>query len=463
MTTMRIKRILTIAGSDSGGGAGIQADLETFSILGCHGLTAITAVTAQNTTGVTDIQPITVGAIEAQMDSVLRDIGADGAKTGMLPDRDSVQCVARTLRAHGVPTVVVDPVLIATSGDALAVEGIEEALLQHLFPLASCITPNMDEAAAFAGILVKDVESMETAARAIHAHGARAVLVTGGHLDGEAIDVLFDGEELHRLRGPRLPGGPFHGAGCTFSAALTVYLVDGLPLAQAARQAKAYTARTLAAAGPLGAGAWPANRLACRQAYVAEVIETDVNRRAVIAALTQAVALLENQPLGWLVPEVRCNLAFALPDAGGPEHVAAFPGRLTAIDRYIVPVRPPRFGASRHIASVVLAAMERDTELRSAMNIRYSTPVLRGADSAGLVVAAFDRKHEPDMLKKREGSTLEWGTSYAMQHSEQRPDLVVDPGEHGKEPMVRVLGQTPQEVVEKVLRIARSVPTGGTR
>jgi hydroxymethylpyrimidine/phosphomethylpyrimidine kinase len=258
----RRPRALTIAGSDSGGGAGIQADLKTFAALGVYGASAITAITAQNTVGVRAIHEIPVDVIVAQIDAVLDDIGADAAKTGMLSSAPIIEAVADRLRAHGVHQLVVDPVMVAKSGDRLLREDAVKALRELLLPLAAVITPNAPEATVLSGVEVVDLATAREAARRIADLGPRMVIVKGGHLEGErSEDLVWDGGRFDVLTGPRVATRHTHGTGCTFSAAIAAYLARGLAPLDAAREARAYLQGAIENAEPLGAGHGPVNHL----------------------------------------------------------------------------------------------------------------------------------------------------------------------------------------------------------
>lgn len=256
----RRPRALTIAGSDSGGGAGIQADLKTFYAFGVYGTSAVTAVTAQNTLGVRAIHELPPEVVAAQIDAVLEDIGADATKTGMLSSAAIIEAVADRLRAHSVRGLVVDPVMVAKSGDALLRPEAVQALIGLILPLAAVITPNAPEAAVLSGLEVRDAETAREAARRIQALGPLMVIVKGGHLDGErSDDLVFDGRAFEILSGPRIATPHTHGTGCTFSAAITACLARGLEPLAAAREARAFLQGAIENAEPLGAGHGPVN------------------------------------------------------------------------------------------------------------------------------------------------------------------------------------------------------------
>jgi len=242
---VRLPKALTIAGSDSGGGAGIQADLKTFSAFRVFGMSVVTAITAQNSVGVQGVHNVPPEFVSMQLDSVLSDFGTDAAKCGMLSTAAIIRVVAAKLREYRVEKLVVDPVMIAKSGDALLERDAREALIAEVLPLALVVTPNLHEASALGGIPIGSREDMEEAARKIGKLGPRHVLVKGGHLKGEAVDILFDGREFTAFSVPRIESANTHGTGCTFSAAIAAGLAQGRPLTEAVREAKAYVTRAI--------------------------------------------------------------------------------------------------------------------------------------------------------------------------------------------------------------------------
>jgi hydroxymethylpyrimidine/phosphomethylpyrimidine kinase len=250
---------LTIAGSDSSGGAGIQADLKTFTVLGVYGASAITGITAQNTLGVQRIHNLPPGLVAAQIDSIMTDIGCHAAKTGMLGNAEIVEAVADRIAHYRIPNLVVDPVMIAKSGHALLEADAVRLMVSALLPLATVVTPNLPEAEALLGREIFGVGHLEVAARALTDLGPAAAIVKGGHLMGEPIDVLYIRETdvaLH-LRAPRIQQRHVHGTGCTFSAALAAGLARGATLAQAFTQAKEYITRAIRRAPGIGGGKGP--------------------------------------------------------------------------------------------------------------------------------------------------------------------------------------------------------------
>ena len=252
-TTARTPPVaLSIAGSDSGGGAGIQADLKAFAANGVFGTTALTAITAQNTRGVTAIELLSPSLLEAQLKAVLTDFQVRAVKTGMLGSPELLEVVARYAERDELPRLVVDPVMVATSGDRLSSESIADGYRDHLFKQALVITPNVTEAEILSENTISNVGDMVRAARILHHQGAHYVYVKGGHLPGpESIDIFFDGVNVSHLRAPRVTTNNIHGTGCTFSATLAALLARGKPIEEAVRQAKTYTTRAI-----VGSSTW---------------------------------------------------------------------------------------------------------------------------------------------------------------------------------------------------------------
>ena len=254
---------LTIAGSDSGGGAGIQADLKTFHRFGVYGTSVLTAVTAQNTMGVSEWMALPLGIVRAQLDAVSSDLRPAAVKTGMLANAGIVSAVADGLRARELHPYVLDPVMVATSGDALLERDAVAAIRGDLLPLTDLVTPNVDEAVILTGEDVTDVPSMERAARRLVEEGARAALVKGGHAEGEdSIDVLFDGHAVRVFTHPRIDTRHTHGTGCALSAAIAAHLALGLPLERAVESSLDFVHRAIASAPGLGRGHGPLNLFA---------------------------------------------------------------------------------------------------------------------------------------------------------------------------------------------------------
>lgn len=446
---MRPPKVLTVAGSDSGGGAGIQADVRTISLLGCHATTAITAVTSQNSLGVQAIAPLDVGAVCSQMESVLSDMGVQAAKTGMLFDAAIITAVARILRDYEIKNIVVDPVMVAKGGARLLKDEAQAALVRELLPLALIVTPNIPEAEALTGLAITDLDSARAAARALLKKGPRAVLIKGGHGGGETVTDLYldaqGGEKI--LTSARASTRNTHGTGCTLSASLASYLARGEEPVQAVELARDFVKRAIAHSYPTGGGHGSTNPYAAARAGEGEVIER----------LHLAWELLEEGNPHGLIPEVQSNLAEALPYALSHKDVAAFPGRIVKAGGRIRKVEGPRLAASRHMAKILMASARRGSPFRAVMNIRFGEEVLEAVAACGYTMDGFSRAEEPPEVQEAEGSTLEWGTGQVLDRLGFAPEAIFDRGGDGKEPMVRIFGKDALDVVKKVLAIWRAL------
>ena len=436
--------ILTIAGSDSGGGAGIEADLKTFAALGMHGACAITSVTAQNTLGVERVYDLPEDVIVDQIRAVTSDIRVDYVKIGMLSSDGIVRTVAGEV--EGIPFVL-DPVMSAEAGGSLLAEDALDALVSELIPLAAVVTPNVFEAEAITGIRISSIEDAKRAAAAIVTLGCRAAVITGGHLDGT--DVLCEGgsgkiepPRLIRGSGGLIEGGT-HGAGCTYSSALASYLAKGLSVSDACIAAKGFVEKAIANSSSIGRGVAPVNQT--RQ------VTSDAARYHAIADVSAAVKAIENsESFASLIPEVGCNIGSATPAAQSVGDVAAVRGRIAKIGGSRArAVGCAEFGASSHIARLILAVMQFDPMIRSALNIRYSGGVISACEECGYTVASFDRKDEPPHHK-----TMDWGAEYAIKRAGHVPQVIWDAGGVGKEAMVRILGRSAVEVAGLAIRVA---------
>ncbi|OGP98091.1 MAG: bifunctional hydroxymethylpyrimidine kinase/phosphomethylpyrimidine kinase [Deltaproteobacteria bacterium RBG_16_55_12] len=258
-----IYKALTIAGSDSGAGAGIQADLKTFAAFGVYGTSVITAITAQNTVGVTKILELPADLVAAQLDAVVEDIGAQALKTGMLANSAIIEIVAEKIREHRLRNLVVDPVMVAKGGDLLLRPEAIEALRSRLIPLAVIVTPNLPEAEQLTGIRCTRLREIKESARRIIAMGARSVVIKGGHRKGPATDIFYDGKKFRELSAPRVRTPNTHGTGCTFSAAIAAGLAKGEKLENAVVQAKRYITQAIRKGFPIGSGHSPVHHFYC--------------------------------------------------------------------------------------------------------------------------------------------------------------------------------------------------------
>jgi len=442
---------MTIAGSDSGGGAGIEADLKTFSALGVFGTCVITAITAQNTRGVREIFPVPPEIVKAQIRMVLEDIPIRAAKTGMLYSRGIMEVVAEFVDDYGTK-LVVDPVFRAGTGGSLIIEGDKNFLVEYLLPRTVILTPNIFEAEAISGLKISSVEDMKRAARKIIELGAEAVIIKGGHLraiNRKVYDVFYDQESFRVFEKKRMEVKP-HGGGCTFSAAIAAFLAKGENLKRAVEEAERFIEISFRGAVKVGSGRIPVNPMA--------LLYNKSERAEVMERVETAAKIIEENPC--FLPhaaEVGTQIAMALPFPRGRIDIAAIEGRIVRIRDNLKAVGPARFGASRHIADIILTVMRYDPEIRAAMNLHYDSRLVEAFRRIGCKVAGFDRSREPAEIKRIEGRSLYWGTEEAIRTLGEVPDIIYDRGEVGKEPMIRVLGRDALEVVNKALKAIESL------
>ena len=427
---------MTIGGSDCSGGAGIQADIKTFSALGVHGTSVLTAITAQNSDGVQAIHEVPVGIVEQQLQSIMSDIAVDYAKTGMLYSAEIIAVAATQLKRYNVPFVL-DPVMNAGAGGILLEDNALNTLIELLLPICTVVTPNVPEASRISGLEIRDIEDAKLAALKINDMGATAVIIKGGHLEheiaaGKATDLIYDGEFEHISTSMIKQGKIVHGAGCTFSAALAAELAKGTTLHDAATSAKKFVYNAILCGVKLP------NLIVVNQSS-----RKDADRYFVLENVKEAVTMLKETPnFKNHIPEVGTNIGMAIADAESEHDVAAVDGRIVSA-REGVHAGCVDFGVSSHVARLILTMMKHDKTKRSAINLKYSPELIEACEELGLTVSSFDRAKEPAGAK-----TMDWGVREASVVFS--PDVVYDLGAVGKEPMVRIFGNTAVEVASKV-------------
>jgi len=442
---------MTIAGSDSGGGAGIEADLKTFSALGVFGTCVLTAITAQNTRGVQEIFPVPPLIVRAQIQAVLEDIPIKIAKTGMLYSRDIMEVVAESIESYRIG-LVADPVFRAGTGRSLVIEEDKEAFIDLILPRATILTPNLFEAEMISGLRIRSLEDMERAARKIIDLGAEAVIIKGGHLKtgGQKVYDIFYNQKSPKIFEKQRRSIKPHGGGCVFSAAIASFLAKGEVLEQAVEKAERFIETSFIGAFKVGSGRIPVNPMAS--------LYNKSERVDIIEQIEAAAKIIEENPI--LLPfaaEVGIQIAMALPFPCGPADIAAIEGRIVKIRDGLKAVGPARFGASRHLANVILTVMRYNPKIRAAMNLHYSPKIVEAFRKIGCKVAEFERGREPSEVKSVEGKSLSWGTEEAIRRVGEVPDVIFDKGEVGKEPMIRILGRDAIEVVNKALKAIKSL------
>lgn len=435
---------LTIGGSDPSSGAGIQADLKAFSVIGVHGCSAITCVTAQNTQKLHGIYEIPLEHIEKQLDTIMEDIKIDACKTGMLYSPKIVELIAEKLSNAEFP-LIVDPVLSATVGGELHVQGFISALTEHIIPNATVVTPNIPEAEAIVkslnkGFTLKTLEDMKLACEIIHDLGCRYVFIKGGHLEQDnVLDTLFNGKDFRIYMSKRMKK-QIHGTGCTHSALITALMAEGNGVEDAIESAKYLISDAIIHSQSVGKGLDIANLSQVSYSYG----DHDPMTLEIEVACAELKRIL---PLPW-VPEVGINIGYAKPGSKSINDVYALEGRIMRAGDRIICLGKAKLGVSRHISKIILTCMAFDQSVRSAMNIKYVAEIVEICEKIGLKVGYFDRKKEPESV-----STMEWGTEKVIKNLGFVPDIIYDFGGEGKEAMIRILGKDPGDLLKKLASI----------
>ncbi|MFC7027334.1 bifunctional hydroxymethylpyrimidine kinase/phosphomethylpyrimidine kinase [Halomicroarcula sp. GCM10025324] len=437
--------VLTVAGSDSGGGAGIQADLKTIEAGEGFGTSAITSVTAQNTTGVQGQHLLPIEDIEAQIRAVREDFDLAAVKTGMLATSEVIDLVVKY--ADDLPNLVVDPVMVATSGDRL-LESEAENAYERLIAKSSVVTPNADEAEVLTGRDVADPDAAEAAGQDLVEMGADAALVKGGHVPGdEVVDTLVTPGSVTTFRHDRVDTQATHGSGCTLSSAIATRLAHGDDRSDAVASGIDLLSRAVRYNLDVGEGPGAVHHL----------VETrnEAARYETSEAVEHAVETLVERDVSRLVPEVGMTVVGATPYAETPDETAAVEGRITRTLSGVRPNRGVRFGASTTVARVLLAAREHDPALRFAVNCRLDDTVEDALTDLAGSVPAFDPGERPDDVDP--GETTDWGVGEAFDASERTPIAVVGRGDFGVEASATLLATDAGTLVERATRLLESV------
>ena len=446
----KIPVAITIAGSDSGGGAGIQADLKTFAALGVHGATAITSVTAQNTCSVTAVEDLKTEMIREQIKAVAEDLGIDAGKTGMLHTEEIIKTVSSEVSKYNFP-LVVDPVMIAKSGAPLLKPEAMNALESFLLPKATVVTPNRFEAEKLADMEIKDLEDAKIAARTISEMGPKAVVIKGGHLNGEeAVDLLYHNGEFKTFSAPRLNTKTTHGTGCSFSAAIAAELAKKSDIEKAVEKAKKVVTLGIRFGLKVGKGYGPVNPMA--------YLYRESSKYNVLTNLEEAKALVEATPeVAMLVPEVGMNIAMATPYAESVADVAAIEGRIVKTSEGAKAVGNPKFGCSSHLARYLLEIHKYDKNKMAVINLKFSEEILKILKDWGKTISFYDRTKEPEETKNVEGMTVQWGVREAIKQIGAVPDVIYHRGDVGKEPMIVVFGEQAYNLARLIVQLAREI------
>lgn len=440
--------VLAIAGSDTSSGAGMQADLKTFAALGVYCTSVITAVTAQSTRKIIKVSEVAPSVVGAQIDAVLGDISVDSVKIGMVYSKGIIDVVASRLKKIRKP-VVLDPVFRASTGALLLRDDAYPSFVRKLLPLSTVVTPNVMEAERLAGMKIHDIDDVKEAARRISRLGPSCV-IKGGHMRGRsATDMLYHKGRFVEFGAARIRSRQMHGIGSVYSATLAAELAKGSDVIEAAEAASMVARRSIANAIKVGRG------------LGVPVLGRIYPQDKLLATLQKAVDRLERlDNLADLIPESQSNIVFAKPGARSVDDIAGVTGRMVRIDKNAIAAGNVSFGASKHVATAVLAAMRHDKTIRAAMNIKYDESIIKICRALGLEVSNYDRTKEPKSVKKKEGMSVKWGIQQAVAKTGAVPDVIYHIGDWGKEPMIILFGNKPMDVMRTVWAILAKYQRG---
>lgn len=442
---MILRSVLSIAGSDSSSGAGIQADLKTLSSLGTYGCSAITAITVQNTKNIFEVFPIPSEIVIRQINSVLNDIRIDAIKIGMVYDGIIINKIFKILKNTNIP-IIVDPIFTSTSGKNLIKYEAIKALTKKILPIATIITPNINEATQLSGIDIKNKEDLVKSLIKMKKLGPKNVIVKGGHLLSEhSIDTLIDDKlNIIEFSNSRISIPENHGSGCNFSAALSAYISQGYEIPIACKLANEFMNSVLKNLLYIGKG-YPVTDTAL-------TTSSSAFKFHVIEELSIAINELEAiTDVGKLIPETQSNFAYAIPNATSIKEVAGIKGRIVRIDQKVKASSCIEFGATQHIASAVISYMNINPLMRAAFNIKYDKKIIELLQSF-MKVSEYDRRLEPQKLKEKEGYTIQWGVKKAILKDKEVRGIY-HKGDIGKEPMIILFGHNPAEIVEYLRKL----------
>lgn len=442
---------LTIGGFDSTNSAGITNDIKVFHAHGIYAISIITVITIQNSQCIKNIIRLNPDVIKDQVEHIINDVIPDVIKISVIGLPENAYVIGKFIRELGKPCVF-DPIFKASDGTILNDLNTLEVVKKEIIPYSTIITPNILEASLLSEIDIKNINDVKNAAiRISKEFGVENVLIKGGHLNtSECIDVLYSRGVFYEFKMPKL-NIDVHGTGCTFSTSIASYLAKGYDIVNAVKKAKEFTFNAIKYSLKIGKGKNFVNSL--------HNLEIESEKYRMIEEMKYALKILEDNSelIIDFIPQVQSNFVYALPKpyVESTKDVLGIPGRIVKVFNKVKPVSEPKFGASDHLARAVLTIMKYNPEIRSCMNIKYNPKIIEVAKELGFTISYFDRREEPEEIKKINGMTIPWGISKAIERIGKVPDIIYDFGDIGKEPMIRIFGKNPIDVIEKLLKIAK--------
>ena len=431
--------LLSIGGSDPSGGAGIQSDVKTFNELNVHGLTVLTAITAQNTTRFGRVQSVTKKMLEEQIKSILSDFRISGIKISMVYDSSTIKSLYKYLKGIEIP-IVVDPVIRSTTGGVLLRKDAVKNFKKLLIPLATVITPNKFEAEYLTGIKIISDLDIHNAAKKIQKLGAKNVVITGIERENKMMDFVY-GESFNYTESNKKLISINHGSGCNYSSALIYQLSKKNTLKQAIRFAKKYTYNSIKQAKNIG------NGIATTQNKSQDELISELKQ-----AIIQFTAIKNAYKI---IPECQTNFVYAKINPKSIRDIAGVTGRIVRTKRELEIAGEIEYGGSKHVASALLSVKKKFPTIRSAINLKYEVQTIEKFKKNNLSILRYDRTKEPMIIKSKEGLSVKWGVSTAIHKVNEIPDIIYHEGDFGKEPMIIVFGERPMDVLQKIKMVLR--------
>ncbi|KFM16939.1 Thiamine-phosphate synthase ThiN protein [Marine Group I thaumarchaeote SCGC RSA3] len=428
--------ILSIGGSDPSSGAGIQSDIRVFSKLEVHTLTAITAITSQNTSKFGIVEPVSPNMLKKQLQPLFSDFKIDGIKIGMVYNSKIIKIIHQQLNKLKIP-IVVDPVIKSTTGGSLIENNAKKDFQKYIIPLATIITPNKSEAEFLTKMKISAKNTPEKVAKTIQDMGAKSVVITGFKEDKNTVsDFVLEKNKKYIISGKKIPKIN-HGSGCNHSAAIVYSLARKKNVKESLFFAKKFTQNSIKNARKIGKG----------------IVITDIGNKGIEEELSSAITKFTNiKGIYKNIPECQTNFVFSKQKPKSTKDVLGISGRIVKAGKDVLVAGDLEYGGSKHVATALLSMNKKHPEICSAINLKYQNTTLSKIKKSKLTVSSYDRSKEPKNVKIQ-GSTIRWGISSALKNSKRIPDVIYHKGDFGKEPMIIVFGKTPENVLEKILKI----------
>ncbi len=428
--------LLSIGGSDPSSGAGIQSDVKTFSALNAYGLTAITALTSQNTSKFGMVEPVSKKILKNQLEAIFSDFKIDGIKIGMVYSSDLIKTIYDVLKNKSVP-IILDPVIKSTTGGILMQNSALKDFKKKLIPIATVITPNKFEAEFISEIKINSKKSLQTVGKVIQKMGAENIVITGLEFKKNYITDFVLTDHVYFIENKKI-NKINHGSGCTYSASMIFSLAQGNSVVESAKFAQKFTFDSIKNAQKVGKGL--------------VIVQKKLDKN--FLELSQAINKFINFKKIYLrIPECQTNFVFSKKSPKTTKDIVGISGRIVKTGNKVTQAGNLEYGGSKHVATAILAINKKFPQIRSAINLKFEKETISKLESKGFCIKNYDRGNEPKINKKKEGASINWGITKAIIHSKEPPDVVFHKGDFGKEPMIIIFGETPNQVIDKVSKI----------